>query len=476
MLSGPQLLQSFDERLARAEGEAAAAQAEAGRIAARVETLRAAEAQAMEELARLHLGELGEAGGAALGRLEAARARARDLLNGRAGGAAAAEAEVAERRRAVNEARAARDREVERLGEAEAAAARAAAAAREALSADPEWLRLGEAAAAAARVAGHAAQKAEFARADRDAKGQPYLADPLFRYLWERGFGTARYRAGGLTRFLDRFVARVARFDAARRDYVLLTELPERLAAHAERMREVAAERGNALAAYERRATTEPGGTALAEARAALRRSEDALEAAHAALAEAEGRRIALSDDDAARREAMAVLKAALEEESLLGLRQAAARTPMMQDDVIVARIGHATAERASLEPQLAQRRAESKNAAERVQQLLALRREMRERRVETSHWNFGDGALLGMLLGQVLGGSLSRGGFWDRVEESRVPSGGPWGGGPWSGDAPSGPWGSGPWGGGFGDASGGFSTGGSFGGGDGQFRTGGSF
>jgi hypothetical protein len=124
----------------------------------------------------------------------------------------------------------------------------------------------------------------------------------------------------------------------------------------------------------------------------------------------------------------MAVLQEALEEESLLGLRQAAARTPMMQDDVIVARIGHAAAERASLEPQLAGRRAEGKAAAERVQQLLALRREMRERRVETSRWNFGDGALLGMLLGQVLGGSLSRGGFWDRVEESRVPGNGPWG------------------------------------------------
>jgi hypothetical protein len=280
---------------------------------------------------------------------------------------------------------------------------------------------------------------------------------------------------------LDNFVARAARFDAARRDYALLTELPERLAAHAQRMQEAAVAAGTAVAVHERRITTEPGGAALAEARAALRQAEDALEAAHAALAEGERRRIALSDEDAARREAMAVMQAALEEESLLGLRQAAARTPMMQDDLIVARIGHVSTERAGLEPQLAQRRAEAKAAAERVRQLLALRQEMRERRVEGSQWNFGDGALLGMLLGQVLGGSLSRGGFWDRVEESRVPGGGPWDQGPWG----SGPWGSGPsdagssdagpWGGSFGGEGGGFTTGGSFGG-DGGHRTGGSF
>ncbi len=58
MLSGAQLLQGFDERLARAEREAAAAQAEAERLAARRDALRAAEAEALRGLAQLRLDAL----------------------------------------------------------------------------------------------------------------------------------------------------------------------------------------------------------------------------------------------------------------------------------------------------------------------------------------------------------------------------------------------------------------------------------
>jgi hypothetical protein len=458
-LNGSQLLQSFDERLARAEREAAAAQAEADRLAARLDAQRSAETRAVRELARLRLDMLGKDGGEAVQQLEAASARARAVLDERARAAAAAEAELVERRRILQEATEARDREAKRLQEAEEAAARALAAARERLAADPEWVRLRKAAAEAARVAQHAGQKAEFARRDREEKGQPYMDDPLFAYLWKRGYGTAGYRAGPLARLFDGFVSRVARYEPARRAYALLTELPERLVAHAERMHQAAKERAVELAAYERRTTTDLAEGDLAKLRTALDRAEDGLEAAHTALGETDRRRAALADEDAATREAMAVMEAALSQESIRSLREAAARTPMVQDDAIVARIAHAGTERVELERQIVQRRADAKTARDRVQQLLTLRQEMRQRGYGGGHWNFGDGALLGMLLGQVLGGALSRGGFWDRLEQHRVPSG---------------PWGGEPSGGGFG-GDGGFHTGGSFGSGGG-FKTGGFF
>ncbi|MFH5923055.1 hypothetical protein [Roseomonas xinghualingensis] len=472
MLNGSQLLQSFDESLAGAERQAAATQAEFDRLSARLDALRTAEAQALRELARLRLDMLGKDGGAAVERLDAASARARAVLEERSRAAAAAEEELAGKRRALAEATAARDREARRLPEAEEAAKREAAAARERLAADPEWIRLRDAAAEAARVAEHARQKADFARRDREEKGRPYMEDPLFAYLWQRGYGTAEYRAGGFTRMMDGFVARVARYEPARRSYALLTELPERLAGHASRMRQVAEEQAAALKAYERRSITGQAGGELPAIRAALEQAEDAVEAAHAALDEAERRRAALADENAGMREAMEVLQTALSQQSLRALREAAARTPTVQDDAIVARMAHAGAERAALEPQLAQRRAEVQAARERVQQLLSLRQEMRQRGYGGSHWNFGNGALLGMLLGQVLGGALSRGGFWDRMEQHRMP-GGPWGGSPdgWDG----GVWGGGTGGGGFG-SDGGFQTGGGFGGGGGDFRTGGSF
>lgn len=478
MLNGPELLQSFDERLAQAEREAAAAQVDANRLTAQVDAYRTAEAQALRELARLRLDVLGKEGGATLRKLDAASARARDLLDERARGAAGADADLAERRRTLQEATRARDAEAARLKEAQEATARAAAAARERLAADPEWVRLRDTAVEGSRIAQHAAQKADFALQDRETKGRPYLEDPLFSYLWNRGYGTGAYRAGMFTRLLDGFVARVARYDPARKAYALLTELPERLGGHATRMRQAAEAQAASLAAYEKRTVTDPGKNKLAEIRAALDRAEDILEAAHAALGEAERRRSELSDPTRTKQDAMAVLEAALSQESIRSLRDAAARTPTIQDDVVVARLAHAGAERAKLEPQIAQRRAEAQSAQAQVQQLLALRQEMRTRGYGRGQWNFGDGALLGMLVGQVLGGAISHGGFWSRMEQHRMPTG-PWGDAGWGDASDGGGWGSSPWGGGvaggFGEG-GVFETGGGFGGGGGGFKTGGSF
>lgn len=72
------------------------------------------------------------------------------------------------------------------------------------------------------------------AQADRDllVKRLPYETDPLFMYLWNRGFGTPNYRSKGLVRFLDRKVAQLVGYDMARRNYHVLTELPERLREH----------------------------------------------------------------------------------------------------------------------------------------------------------------------------------------------------------------------------------------------------
>ena len=49
------------------------------------------------------------------------------------------------------------------------------------------------------RVADLAEEKAKAAHTDRAEKGKPYDADPLFSYLWARGFGTPRYARRRLT-------------------------------------------------------------------------------------------------------------------------------------------------------------------------------------------------------------------------------------------------------------------------------------
>ena len=83
-----------------------------------------------------------------------------------------------------------------------------------------------------------AEEKATQAAADREEKRRPYEADPLFMYLWRRRFGTRDYRAGNLVRYLDRKVAHLIGYEAARVNYAMLMELPERLREHVERLKQ----------------------------------------------------------------------------------------------------------------------------------------------------------------------------------------------------------------------------------------------
>ncbi|WP_431270433.1 hypothetical protein [Dankookia sp. P2] len=257
----------------------------------------------------------------------------------------------------------------------------------------------------------------------------------------------------------------------ARRNYALLESLPAGLAGHAARMREQAAATDATLAARMRGLAGLPEGDDLAAPREALDMAEAALEAA---ARRAEEARVALAgQEDAALREATARMEAALAAESLQSLRAAALRTPMREDDEVVARLEAAAAEAVRLDRALAGAEAQAVEARRRAQEVAAIREEMRSRGVRRDHWGFNDGALVGVLIGDLLRGTLSRDGFWDRLERQRIPRQDPWGtgggGGPWSGGGGGGPWSGGGWG---APSGGGFETGGGFGGGG--FRTGG--
>lgn len=88
-----------------------------------------------------------------------------------------------------------------------------------------------------AQVLEAAERKAAQAEADLAAKRVPYEQDPIFMYLWRRGFGSPRYTSTGLVRNLDRMVATHVGYADASRNYAMLTELPIRLREHAELVR-----------------------------------------------------------------------------------------------------------------------------------------------------------------------------------------------------------------------------------------------
>ncbi len=401
-------------------------------------------------------GRLAEADGrAAVDALDAAGARVRESMARRAAELDQAQRAILDARDGLAAAEARRDAEAQRIAAAQAAEEAALRAAEAKAAADADFRRLSATAEEAERIAQHAEQKAGFAQRDFEEKGAPYRADPLFAYLWDRGYGTARYRAFPLVRMIDDWVARLIEFEPARRSYQLLSDLPPHMQAHAERMR---AEADAAVRAMvERRRALAGLGEATKPSAEALDAAEDAVEAARAALAEAEAKRSALaSGEDAASQEAIAALEAAIGARSLRTLREEAARTPTRDDDAIVARLEITAAERGRLETALADAHAQAEAARRRLSDLEALRHDMRGRGVEHSHWGFASGAAIGLLVGEVLRGALSRDGFLDRLERQRMPGQmqgssqpGPWGRplpGPWAKTAP------GPWSGGGGD------------------------
>ena len=521
MVNGGSVLQEVDAKLADVQREASAAQTEADRLAAQREGLRTEEAEALRELARLRLMELAD-GRQALDALDAAGTQVRESLARRASELDVVQRGVFDARDALVAAEAKRDAEAARHRAAQEAEAAALQAADAKAAQDPEFQRLSTAAEDAERIAQHAEQKAGFAERDFEEKGRPYRADPLFAYLWDRGWGTGRYRAFPLVRMIDGWVAKLIEFEPARRSYALLSELPGSMTSHAGRMRAEADAAVRAMIERRRVLAGLPEGSGRIDP-AALDAAEDAVEAARAALTEAEAKRSALaSGEDPASQDAIRALEAAIGARSLRTLREEASRTPTREDDAIVARLEITAAERARLENALADAQAQAEGARRRLTELQGLRHDMRTRGVERSDWGFASGALVGALVGELLRGALSRDGFWDRMERQRMPcqmpgtsQPGPWGKplpgpwgrpapGPWStGQAPSGDgwwdddksayWGKGKpqggggtkgggwtggsgggWSTGGGDSGGGFSTGGSSDAGGG-FRTGGS-
>lgn len=209
------------------------------------------------------------------------------------------------------------------------------------LDASPEYQTLKEAFEEAEAISDRAHSKTELAERDRVEKGAPYDADPLFSYLWARGYGTPAYEAPTFIRFMDGWVADLRNYEGARANYHRLTELPHRLAEHAEQTDQVRDAADQALERAELDALSAGGADILKDAADALR---DRV-AAHddmIRIAESEHQEIADTHETAVRLEsgpaakARLLLEDALKQASFPDLRVLASQTHTPQDDELV--------------------------------------------------------------------------------------------------------------------------------------------
>lgn len=339
MIDGRDLARRIDARkdqLWRDERRLAAVVEDAGRLQTKS---RADEARAWSQLAAMRLE--GDAD-VLKGRIDASAREAASVLERRARRIDEARAKLADLEDQAGALSAEHDHAARLAADAAETAARKRREAVDALEEDQDCRRAVDAVSALEAQTAKAEGKAAAARAELEGKAEPYLAEPMFSYLWKRGYGTSTYAGRGLARTLDRWVAGLVGYEKARIDFRNLNEIPRRLATHAERLRgDLAAARAD----LDRASRVHTAGAEEADAEA-CRREADA-EAAGARLQALRdtlgrhGREILKAADrkDADWLAAAAALGRSMAGESLARIEKAAAETPEPEDDLLVAEI-----------------------------------------------------------------------------------------------------------------------------------------
>jgi len=422
-LSGPEALKSLDDALGDIRREEDEIAKRLARSAELVTKFRESESELFRQLASVRLDpatqkELGE-------RLSQAELKARDMLDKHGSDLSAVESGLKEL-----------DRQIAGLATERGEQTRVVAAAQDELRAiadrvsaetarDPAYAAKRLAAEQLAAVAAESMSKTQQAEADKDAKGKPYRDDPLFMYLWERGFGTRNYRENNLIQALDGWVAGLVGFPEARANFAMLNEIPMRLREHAERQDQIADAAEAEVETLEKAAVDAGGGKP-----ARLRQ-----EAAQARIAEIDAQMVILEDrrdeqlkaqrdlaqgSDPAFSAAVNGLAETLGREDIKNLLAAARLTQTGQDDTIVKQIDEVRQRATEEDADSREQRNRLKTLAARRRELEDIQYEFKKQGFDTAGSRFGDDKLVGDVLNEFLRGSITAADYWGQWQRSQ--------------------------------------------------------
>ena len=485
MLTGRQALGSIEQALAEARREIQTTNAHISQVNEALLALHREEVEAHKALAKIRLAMFER--DTMLRGLNEAEDLAQQLLEQRRTNLANLRRDIDQQDQRLKALEKDRENQAAEVEKAATTVDDAVNATQERLASDPKHAERVEAAQTAEAIAGRAQRKAELAKEDRDEKGKPYEADPLFMYLWRRGYGTARYRAFPLIRYLDRKVAELCDFEGARANYHMLLEIPKRLTEHLERVRAIADREASSLVDFENAALAADG---VDDLRIRLGQEEQKLDAiegdidkVQAAIKDLLERETQFSSgDDEAYQKATEVLVSAYQREDTRDLFRATRRTPTPEDDLIVDKLDDLSESEDGLEAEILRHKAVLRSQEKRLGELDKIRHDFRRNRFDSGTSEFANGGMVAVLLSEFLRGVLTSGDFWNGLRRQQRfrrrksnPTFGSGGlgrrsrgtifgkGSPWGSGGSGSSWGSG--GGGFGGrrGGGGFRTGGGF-------------
>lgn len=482
MLSGRQALQNINLTLQQLHQQVDQSSRQIQLASESMLELRQQQAQRYRKLAKIRLDNI--ISGDVVAGLETADLRVRELLQIRSDALSDLSARLESARNDQQQLEQRRESQSDHVAAAASALDDQETTTRERLQHDQAYISQQQNSENADRIAAQAEEKMQGAQNNREEKGKPYESDPLFSYLWERGYGTATYSANPLTRFLDKWVARLCNYHAARPNYARLLEIPARLEEHAGHKRAAADKEFEALEALEQNAAAEDGIPAL---RQALADAEQKLDEIDEAIKQHEEKIIQLmqqqadyaAGDDARFKEAVDTLADSLKRENMDTLYRYARLTATAEDDLLVNELPASEQRLGQIKQSLHEYKRSHEKHLTRLAEFEQLRRNFKSQRFDDIRSGFGNGATITLLLNQFLQGLANSGDVWDTIRREQQYS-------PTRSNSPFGnrrigrrtsTWrfpggGGGSWGGGLG---GGGLGGGGLGGGGG-FRTGGGF
>lgn len=254
---------------------------------------------------------------------------------------------------------------------------------------DAAYRALVEAYEDADAIAERAEQKRAVAIDEREEKSAAYLSDPLFSYLWDRGFGTTEYEGGGLFKMVDGWIAKLCKYQGARPNFARLNDVTDWLGDHAAATMDAAETAKTALETAERSAIDEAGIPADEDQAKAMRAQmaqidEDivAAEARHTALTDQHAR--TLIGEDGPAKQARKLLERGLQTMSMPDLRMLAAETVTLDDDEIVDDLVELRTEELSLELETERVSEAPTRLGEELGAFEALRRRFKEARFDS--------------------------------------------------------------------------------------------
>ncbi len=442
-LSGPEALRSMDEALRDIRREEDEIAKRLARSAELVTKFKETESELLRQLAEVRLDPATQA--ALAGRLSQAEVKAREMLSRHSAELSAAEGELKGLDKQI--AALAKERTEQAATADKAQAELKTLADRVAVEAvkDPEYAEKRKAAEQLAQVAEESLRKTQQAEADREQKGKPYRDDPLFMYLWERGFGTKNYRENNLIQYFDGLVAGLVGFPEARANFAMLNEIPMRLREHADRQQQIATAAGDEVTKLEKAAVDAAGG----------RPTRERLEKAEARIAAIDQEMVGAEDqrDERARAQrelaqgsdpafsaAVSGLAEALGREDIQTLLAEARTTETGQDDTIVKQIDESRQRAAEEDGDSREQKARLKTLAARRRELEDIQYEFKKQNFDNPRSTFREDKLVGDLLNDFLRGGITAADYWGQWRRSQNWTGGvqpspqqrqdlPWGG-----------------------------------------------